>query len=245
MNIGRHLSAGLHARRQGRGRKSAEHIHGGLTRLLQISLIRAFYVAFLCPTLRRSKFLRRSEFLDLDPVYKTLLPRMSVEQVIPARAEQGSVGTGPRPRNGLAWVCRIYQSCLFAVLILAGCTRSPAVPVEAARTTWAKRPSRARPAPRSFTGLATYYSNSLAGHHTANGERYDPRALTAAHRFLPFGTRVRVTRSDTQKTVMVRVNDRGPFGNARRIIDLSRAAAIELGMLRAGVVEVELEILGR
>ena len=92
-------------------------------------------------------------------------------------------------------------------------------------------------------GLATYYASSLAGHRTANGERYDPNALTAAHRSLRFGTWVRVTRADRRAQVTVRINDRGPFGDDRRIIDLSKAAAARLGMLREGVVEVRLEIL--
>ncbi|MBN1770185.1 MAG: septal ring lytic transglycosylase RlpA family protein [Deltaproteobacteria bacterium] len=92
-------------------------------------------------------------------------------------------------------------------------------------------------------GKATYYSDSLAGNSTASGEPYDPRALTAAHRTLPFGTRVRVTRLDNDLSVEVRINDRGPFGRRDRIIDLSRAAAEQLEMIRAGVVRVRLEVL--
>lgn len=92
-------------------------------------------------------------------------------------------------------------------------------------------------------GKATYYGDSLAGHKTANGDRYDPKAFTAAHRTLPFNTIVRVVREDTQRYVYVRINDRGPFGNAQRIIDLSKIAAERLGMLRAGVVKVRVEVL--
>lgn len=92
-------------------------------------------------------------------------------------------------------------------------------------------------------GLATWYSDSLAGRHTASGEPYDPRAFTAAHRTLPLGTRVRVERTDNGRVVEVVVNDRGPFGDARRIIDLSRAAAESLRMLRAGVVPVRVDVL--
>ena len=72
---------------------------------------------------------------------------------------------------------------------------------------------------------------------TANGERYNRRALTAAHRDMPFGTRVVVTRLDDGRAVTVRINDRGPFVRGR-IIDLSHAAAKKLGMLRLGVVKV-------
>jgi rare lipoprotein A len=92
-------------------------------------------------------------------------------------------------------------------------------------------------------GKATYYGDSLAGNKTASGEVYDPRAFTAAHRTLPFGTVVRVVRLDTQRYVYVRITDRGPFGNRQRIIDLSKIAAERLGMLRAGVVKVRVEVL--
>ncbi|MEQ8893103.1 MAG: septal ring lytic transglycosylase RlpA family protein, partial [Sandaracinaceae bacterium] len=88
-----------------------------------------------------------------------------------------------------------------------------------------------------------YYSDALAGRSTASGEPYDPGELTAATRDLPFDTRVRVTRVDTGESVVVRVNDRGPFGDRRRIIDLSRAAAERLHMIREGVIEVRVEIL--
>ena len=93
-------------------------------------------------------------------------------------------------------------------------------------------------------GRASYYADSLAGNRTASGERYDPAALTAASPDLPFGTRVRVTRLDTGASVVVRVNDRGPFRDRSRILDLSRAAAERLDMIRAGVVRVRAEILG-
>ena len=93
-------------------------------------------------------------------------------------------------------------------------------------------------------GKATFYSDSLAGHRTANGDHYDPRALTAAHRTLPFGTRVRVTNQRNDRSVVVVINDRGPFGRSDRIIDLSRAAAEALDMIAAGVVPVRLEVLG-
>ena len=86
-------------------------------------------------------------------------------------------------------------------------------------------------------GLASYYADRFHGRLTANGERYDRQALTAAHRHLPFGTRVAVTRLDDGRAVTVRINDRGPFVRGR-IIDLSHAAAQKLDMLRLGVVKV-------
>lgn len=97
----------------------------------------------------------------------------------------------------------------------------------------------------SFGGKATYYADSLAGNHTANGDVYDPDEFTAAHKKLPFGTILRVVRVDTKATTYVRVNDRGPFGPADRVIDLSKAAAKELDMMRAGVVAVRVEIVER
>jgi rare lipoprotein A len=92
-------------------------------------------------------------------------------------------------------------------------------------------------------GLASWYSDSLAGRHTASGIAYDPALYTAAHRSLPFGTRLHVVRTDTGRAVDVVVNDRGPFGSARRILDLSRAAATTLDMLHAGVVPVRIEVV--
>jgi rare lipoprotein A len=91
-------------------------------------------------------------------------------------------------------------------------------------------------------GGASYYADSLAGRRTANGERYDPNAYTAAHRSYPFGTVLRVTRVQTGAWVLVRVNDRGPYASGR-VIDLSKQAAKRLSMLRDGVVPVRLEIL--
>jgi rare lipoprotein A len=98
---------------------------------------------------------------------------------------------------------------------------------------------------RVFQGLASYYSDALAGHKTANGERYSPSRLSAAHRSLPFGTRLRVTRADLRNSpvLCVTVNDRGPY-HGRRVLDLSRRAARHLDMVRAGVVPVRAEVLG-
>lgn len=95
----------------------------------------------------------------------------------------------------------------------------------------------------TLDGKASYYADSLAGNHTANGDIYDPAKFTAAHKKLPFGTIVRVIRVDNGKTTYVRINDRGPFGSAERIIDLSKAAAKEIEMMKAGVVAVRVEIV--
>jgi rare lipoprotein A len=89
-------------------------------------------------------------------------------------------------------------------------------------------------------GLASWYK---LGTHTANGERYDPMGITAAHPTLPFGTKVRVTSSGSGKSVVVRINDRGPFTGGR-IIDLSKGAARAIELTQAGVAKVKIEVLG-
>jgi rare lipoprotein A len=94
-------------------------------------------------------------------------------------------------------------------------------------------------------GAASFYAERFAGRRTANGERYDPKAYTAAHRTLPFGSVVRVVYEKTGDWVLVRINDRGPYGPSKRVIDLSREAARRLSMLDEGVVRVRLELLER
>lgn len=94
----------------------------------------------------------------------------------------------------------------------------------------------------SEVGMASYYADRYHGRTTASGERFDQEAMTAAHRTLAFGTRVRVTRLDNNRQVTVRINDRGPFRGGR-IIDLSKQAARKLGMLRDGTVRVRLSVL--
>ena len=91
-------------------------------------------------------------------------------------------------------------------------------------------------------GAASYYADSLQGNATASGEPYDRDAMTAAHRSLAFGTKVRVTNLDNGKSVVVRINDRGPHVKSR-IIDLSGVAAEKLGMLDAGEATVRIEIV--
>lgn len=96
---------------------------------------------------------------------------------------------------------------------------------------------------RKFRGLATYYSSKMHGARTSDGSRYDKNGFTCAHRTLPFGTMLKVTNLTNGKTTRVKVTDRGPFGRKRLIIDLSNSAAAQLDMLRAGIVEVEVEVL--
>lgn len=93
-------------------------------------------------------------------------------------------------------------------------------------------------------GYASYYSDEYNGSETAYGEIYDRGKMTAAHKMHPLGTRLRVTRLDSKKSVIVRVNDRGPYLKGR-IVELSYAAAKQLGMLNDGQVEVKVEVLGQ
>ena len=94
----------------------------------------------------------------------------------------------------------------------------------------------------SEVGIASYYASKFEGRLTANGERYRGRELTAAHRTLPFGTRIRVTHVASGRAVECRVNDRGPHTKGR-IVDLSHRAAESLGILREGVARVSLVVL--
>ncbi len=92
------------------------------------------------------------------------------------------------------------------------------------------------------SGKASYYSNDLHGRKMSNGERYDRNDFTCAHRTLPFGTRLRVTNTNNGKEVEVRVTDRGPYSHGR-IVDLSYAAAREIGMIASGVAYIKVEVL--
>ena len=93
-------------------------------------------------------------------------------------------------------------------------------------------------------GMASWYGPGFHGRRSANGERYNQNGLTAAHRNLPFGTKVKVTNVRTGRSVVVRITDRGPHVRGR-IIDLSAAAARIVGVMQSGVAPVQLEVLGR
>lgn len=99
-----------------------------------------------------------------------------------------------------------------------------------------------KPEPYTQTGEASYYARMLEGGKTASGAIYRQDSLTAAHRFLPLGTVVKVTNLENNEQVIVEINDRGPYAK-NRIIDLSRAAAKELEMIDPGVAEVEVQVI--
>jgi rare lipoprotein A len=122
---------------------------------------------------------------------------------------------------------------LIGALLIPG-----AVLAKRAENTVATRESKANP----LVGVASFYGNKFQGRRTANGEKFDNHAFTAAHKSLRFGSRVKVINLRNGLSVIVRVNDRGPFIRGR-IIDLSKAAAKKIGITHSGTVIVRLEII--
>jgi rare lipoprotein A len=123
-------------------------------------------------------------------------------------------------------------------LVLPACSSSPRY----TRTPGGTRPALPGGVLQVQEGVASYYADDFHGRPTANGERFDMHALTAAHRTLPFNTRVRVTNLENGRSVVVRINDRGPFIEGR-IIDLSYGAAQAVGLIGPGTARVRLEVL--
>ena len=119
-----------------------------------------------------------------------------------------------------------------------------AITIQDVRTVAPVRPLPARKLIEVVQGAASWYGPGFYGRTTANGERFSKGTLTAAHRTLPFGTKVRVTNLSNGRSVVVRINDRGPF-KYHRVIDLAHGAASQLQMMQAGEVPVKLEILAK
>lgn len=149
----------------------------------------------------------------------------------PNRAERTASLTVDRRVSATARVMmfRTLPALSLSVLaLLSGCASQPSGTVD----------------PHGYTavGQASWYGRNHHGKRTASGERFNQNSLTAAHRTLPFGTELRVTNLSNEKSVIVRVNDRGPYGRGR-IIDVSRQAAEALGMVSTGTARVRLESL--
>lgn len=125
---------------------------------------------------------------------------------------------------------RIINSLYLAVLLLvmAGCSSGPISTSDASGF--------------EQSGEASYYAMKYQGRQTANGELFDQKAMTAAHKRLPFGAKVKVTNIANGKSVVVRINDRGPFVSGR-IIDLSKSAFQRIGNTNLGLIDVEIEVL--
>lgn len=128
----------------------------------------------------------------------------------------------------------------FALALMTGCAGTPRFTASPDRGS----ADMQVPPSGSFhqTGMASYYAREFHGRKTASGERYDMRDLTAAHPTLPFNTSVRVTNLSTKQSVVVRVNDRGPFKKGR-IIDVSYAAAKKIGLIGGGSAKVSVEVV--
>jgi rare lipoprotein A len=145
--------------------------------------------------------------------------------------EPWSVGGGDRARAGLL-LALLGLSCA------SGDVKHRPKPADERRVEELRRRDR----PYVERGIASWYGEPFHGRRTANGETYDMHAVSAAHRFLPFGTWVLVRNLDNGRELEVRINDRGPFVR-KRIVDLSRAGAVALDMVRAGVANVELRVV--
>lgn len=139
-------------------------------------------------------------------------------------------------RMSTAWSSYDHQNQLTALLDLTSQVRSllKAAPLRSYAYLSSTKASQ--------IGMASWYGGAFAGRLTANGERYNTREFTAAHKQLPFGTRVLVTNLDSKQSVIVKINDRGPFN--QRIIDLSPAAFKSIGSIGQGVMRVKLTVLG-
>ncbi|MFN0126350.1 MAG: septal ring lytic transglycosylase RlpA family protein [Verrucomicrobiales bacterium] len=128
-----------------------------------------------------------------------------------------------------------------AAWLAAGCVGCTGGRPEAAAPRAVEAPEPSGKWRQYETGIASWYGGRWHGRKTANGERYDQNSMTAAHKRLPFNTRVRVTNLRTGQSAIVRINNRGPYIRGR-VIDVSRAAAQKIGIQRGGVGRVKLEV---
>ena len=145
-------------------------------------------------------------------------------------------------RRSYVLIAGLIVAWVAAVFVLSGCASSPRFTRE--RSAEPKKHESGTPTKslKTMEGIASYYADDFNGKKTANGETYDMYKMTAAHRSLPFNTKVKVTNLDNRRSIVVRINDRGPF-KLERIIDLSLAAATQLGMKGAGTANVKLEVV--
>ena len=142
-----------------------------------------------------------------------------------------------------------FLTATSAALLLALTPLTQAQPASAPAATAPSAPA-AKAAPEKAStadasdGKVAHYGRKFAGRKTASGERFNPNAMTMAHKTLPFGTMVRVTNLKNKKSVVVRVNDRGP-STPDLVGDLTTGAARKIGMLRSGVIDAKLEVVGK
>jgi rare lipoprotein A len=139
-------------------------------------------------------------------------------------------------RTARAWLGHMLLTIVALVLVGVACVPGPDAAAEP------------EPQPRRQVGLASYYGPGFHGEETASGEIFNQRDMTAAHRSLPLGSIVRVTNLENGRSVVLRINDRGPYGRNYRkgtIIDVSRGAARRLRFLEDGLVRVRVDVLRR
>jgi rare lipoprotein A len=200
-------------------------------------------------------FLRGGHTEHLRSIWLTC---RACDEILNSRFFRDSVATTSQNASqieDLMQLSRIFALSLVAAALAgsfgmasAQTSPSPATPVVAPPAP-AVAPAAAPVAPAAVkaatsveSGKIAWYGKKFAGRRTASGEAYNPDAMTMAHKTLPFGTRVKVTNLANQKSVTLRVNDRGPT-QADRIGDVSLAAARQLGMVRTGVTDAELEVV--
>jgi len=128
------------------------------------------------------------------------------------------------------------------MFVVAGCASSPRFTKDRSGSSRTHEESSSSKPLKSLEGIASYYADDFNGKKTANGEVYDMYKMTAAHRSFPFNTKVKVTNLVNKRSIVVRINDRGPF-KLDRIIDLSLAAATQLGIKGSGTARVRLEVV--
>ena len=155
-----------------------------------------------------------------------------------------TTANGPKPTSLMPTIAATEPAtATTAATTLVGYAPLPGADIDlalAAAEEEGKSTSAGRCSGRSALGRASYYGPGFHGRRTANGERFNQNAMTAAHKTYPFGTKVRVTNLNSCRSIVVRINDRGPFVKGR-VIDLSQAAAYEIGMRQTGTAPVAIE----
>lgn len=141
---------------------------------------------------------------------------------------------------------KIYQWVLSLIVVSSLPACSSAKPAKKVKKPTASLTQQAVKTTTSFSeeGLVSYYGDSLNGHKTSNGEIFNNKKLTAAHKKLPFGSYVKVTALWNNQSVVVRINDRGPYPKGR-IIDISKAAAAKIGLVGKGIGKVRIELVNK
>ena len=137
----------------------------------------------------------------------------------------------------------IRRFTIFTLLIMIGCHSSPRYGQRNSSSLKTKDASgKVTKHRRSMTGVTSFYAEDFHGKVTANGETYDMYGLTAAHKTLPFNTLIRVTNMENKQSIVLRVNDRGPYAKGR-ILDCSYGAAVKLGFIGNGTAKVRIDVM--